>query len=120
MTFTRLAVACAAPIALALTAPAVAQTSPAFERAMLGEMDAATRADVEKRASGGNTVSGIIGTILLNRYEAAGAKKPGEALTILAVDFARGVAVLGHDQDTYEIIRFNPKTLELTGVQRPG
>jgi len=116
MTFTRVVLAWAAPVALGLTAysaPATAQTSPAFERAMLAEMAPATRADVQKRATGGNTVSGIIGTILLNRYHAAGAKHPGEALSVLAVDFERGVAVLGHDKRTYEIIRFDPKTLQL-------
>jgi hypothetical protein len=37
--------------------------SPAFERAFLTEMDAATRAEVEKRATGGNTISGVIATI---------------------------------------------------------
>jgi hypothetical protein len=116
MTFTRIAFACAAPLALglaALSAPAAAQTSPAFEKAMLAEMDAATRADVQKRAKGGSKVSEIIGTILLNRYHASGAKHPGEAITVLAVDFERGVAVLGHDKRTYEIIRFDPKTLHL-------
>ena len=116
MSFARLAIACAAPITLAIaSAPALAQTSPAFERAMLAEMDTATRADVQSRATGGNTVSGVIGTILLNHYHAAGARNPGEALTVVAIDFARGVAVLGHDQRTYEIIRFDPKTLQLTG-----
>jgi len=116
MTFTRVAIACAAPIALsfaALSAPALAQTSPAFERAILGELDAATRADVQKRATGGNRVYEVIGTILLNKYHAAGAKNPGEALTVVALDFARGVAVLGTDQRTYEIIRFDTKTLQL-------
>ena len=119
MTLTRLAVACAAPIALslaALSAPAMAQTataSPAFERAMLAEMDTATRAAVSGRATGGNTVAAIIGTILINNYEAAGAKFPGRALTIIAVDYARGVAVLGYDRETFEVINFDPKTLRL-------
>jgi hypothetical protein len=115
MSFNRIAIACA-PIAVglaALSTPALAQTSPAFERAMLAEMNPATRADVQKRATGGNKVSGIIGTILLNHYHAAGAKNPGEALTVLDVDFERGVAVLGHDKRTYEIIHFDPKTLQL-------
>ena len=120
MTFTRLAIACAAPIALSLTvlsAPALAQTataSPAFERAMLAEMDAATRAAVSGRATGGNTVAAVIGTILINNYEARGAKHPGQALTIIAIDYDRGVAVLGYDQETFEVIKFDKKTLRLT------
>lgn len=120
MTFTRIALACAAPIALSLgvlSAPALAQTataSPAFERAMLAEMDTATRATVSSRATGGNTVAAVIGTILINNYEAAGAKQPGKALTVIAVDYARGVAVLGYDQETFEVIHFDPKTLRLT------
>ncbi len=115
MSSTRIALVCAT-IALglaALSTPVLAQTSPAFERAMLAEMDSATRADVQKRAKGGSKVSEIIGTILLNRYHASGAKHPGEAITVLAIDFERGVAVLGHDKRTYEIIHFDPKTLHL-------
>ena len=118
MTLARFSIACAAPIALslaALSAPALAaQASPAFERAMLAEMDAATRADVQKRVAGGNTVTGVIGTILLNHYSQAGAKNPGQPLTVIAIDFGRGVAVLGKDQATFEIINFDPKTLRLT------
>jgi hypothetical protein len=118
MTFTRLAIACTAPIALslaALSAPALAaQASPAFERAMLAEMAPATRADVQKRAAGGPTVSGVIATILLNNYHARGAKQPGAPLTVIAIDYGRGVAVLGKDQATFEIIHFDPKTLALT------
>ena len=120
MSFTRIAIACAAPVALslgALSTPALAQTataSAAFERAMLGEMDEATRAAVTGRATGGNTVAGVIGTILINNYEAAGAKHPGKALTVIALDYARGVVVLGLDEDTDEVVHFDPKTLRLT------
>ena len=114
MSFTRIALACATPIALAVaSAPAMAKTSPAFERAMLAEMNAGTRAAVQKRSTGGNTVTGVISTILLNHYQGAGAKQPGAGLTVIAVDFARGVAVLGKDQQTFEIITFDPKTLQL-------
>lgn len=120
MTFIRFATALAGPMILglsALPAPAVAQTataSPAFERAMLAEMDSATRAAVSGRATGGNTVAAVIGTTLINNYEAAGAKHPGRALTVIAVDYARGVAVLGYDQETFQVIHFDPKTLRLT------
>jgi hypothetical protein len=98
----------------ALSTPALAQTSPAFERAIFGEMDPATRADVEKRASGGNKVWEVIGTILLNNYHAAGARNPGEAVTVVALDFVRGVAILRHTEQLLEMINFDPKTLRLT------
>ena len=120
MTFTRFAVACAAPVALSLamlSIPAQAQTataSPAFERAMLAEMDTATRNSVSSRATGGNTVAAVIGTILINNYEAAGAKHPGKALSVIALDYARGVVVLGLDEETDEVVHFDPKTLRLT------
>ena len=120
MNLTRLAFACATPIALSLavlSAPAVAQTATAsnpFERAMLAEMDAATRASVSGRATGGNTVAAVIGTILINNYEARGAKHPGQALTIIAIDYDRGVAVLGSNQETFEVIHFDKKNLHLT------
>jgi len=121
MTFTRFAFACATPIALSLavlSAPASAQTaraSNAFERAMLAEMDSATRAAVSGRATGGNTVAEVIGTTLINNYEARGAKHPGQALTIIAIDYDRGVAVLGANQETFEVIHFDKKNLHLTG-----
>jgi hypothetical protein len=76
---------------------------------MLGEMDDATRAAVTARATGGNTVAAVIGTILINNYEAAGAKHPGHPLTIVAIDYARGVAVLGYDEDTDEVVHFDPR-----------
>jgi len=119
MNLNRLAISCAAPIALGfgvLAAPAEAQTataSAAFERAMLQEMDAPTRASIEQRATGGNTVAAVIGTTLLNNYYGAGARNPGAALTVIAVDFARGVAVLGNNSETFQIIQFDPKTLQL-------
>ena len=114
----RAATAYAAPFVLSLAllsapTPALAKTSPAFERAMLAEMDAATRSAVQKRSTGGNTVTGVISTVLLNHYQGAGAKHPGAGLHVIAVDFARGVAVLGKDQKTFEIIKFDPKTLRL-------
>ena len=64
-------IACAAWAAIGVMALSVqAQTppppapSPAFERAYLSEMNEATRTEVEKRATGGNTISGVIATML--------------------------------------------------------
>ena len=114
MTFTRIAFVCAAPIALSmLSAPALAAAPNAFEKAMLAELDASTRAGIEKRATDGNTVMAVIGTTLLNNYYAAGARNAGEALTVAAIDFSRGVVVFQRSANVFEIQRFNPKTLQM-------
>jgi len=88
--------------------------SPAFERAILGEMNAATRAEVEKRTtSGGNTVSGVIATMLLNDNQMAKNGVAGGAITVVAVDFVRGVVVIQVNPNQYKPVRFDPKTLQL-------
>ena len=97
MSCRRVVVACFALAAMGVMAlPARAQVpppptpSPAFERAFLSEMDEATRAEVEKRATGGNTISGVIETMLLNSNQMTKHGKAGGALTIIAVDLVRG------------------------------
>ena len=89
--------------------------SPAFERAFLGEMDAATRAQVEKRAAAGNTVSGVIATTLLNDNQMArhGTARRGDRSRVVAVDFVRGVVVIQNGPNQYEPVRFDPKTLRI-------
>ena len=109
MTLTRVAIAVAA---LAASAPAVAAT-PAFERALLAELDATTRAEVERRATGGNTVTGVVGTILLNNYQAAGPRNAGESVEVVAVDFGRGAAVIRRAPNVFEVVRFDPRTLRV-------
>src|SRR3954467_10140928 len=99
MSLRRSRIACVALAAMGVMAlPVQAQTpppppapSPAFERAFLGEMDAATRAEVEKRATGGNTISGVIATTLLNDNQMARHGKAGGPISVVAVDFVRGV-----------------------------
>ena len=112
-------VACATWAAIGLTALTVqAQTappptpSPAFERAYLTEMDAATRAEVEKRATAGNTVSGVIATMLLNSNQMAKHGQAG-AISVVAIDFVRGVVVIQKGPGQYEPVRFDPKTLQV-------
>ena len=51
--------------------------------------------------------------MLLNNYYEAGARTPGEALTVVAVDFGRGVAVLRRDPSTWEVVRFDSQTLRV-------
>ena len=113
-------VACVALAAMgAMVLPTQAQTppppapSPAFERAFLSEMDAATRAEVEKRATGGNTISGVIATMLLNSSQMATHSKAGTPITVVAIDFVRGVVVIQNAPNQYEPVRFDPKTLQV-------
>ena len=107
---------CVAPAAIGVVAlPALAQMPPhsaAMERAIVGEMNSATRGAVKKRATGGNTVSGVIATILLNNYQLAREGKAGEAVSVVAIDFVRGMVVI-KDAETFEPVRFDPKTLNI-------
>ena len=120
MSLCRVIIACVALAAMDVMAiPVHAQPpppptpSPAFERAFLGEMDAATRAEVEKRATDGNTISGVIATMLLNRSQMATHSKAGTPITIIAIDFVRGVVVIQNGPNQYEPVRFDPKTLRI-------
>jgi hypothetical protein len=80
---------------------------------MLAELDAPTRADVERRATAGNTVLNVVGTILLNNYYKAGARHPGQAVSVAAVDFSRGAVVFRRAPNVLEIQRFDPRTLRM-------
>ena len=120
MSFRHVVVACVALAAMGVIARSVqAQTpppptpSPAFERAFLGEMDAATRAEVERRATGGNTISGVIATILLNDNQMGKHGKAGAPISVVAIDFVRGVVVIQNGPNQYEPVRFDPKTLRI-------
>ena len=119
MTLHRLVIAGISLVAMGVMAlPVQAQVpppptpSPAFERAFLGEMDAATRAEVEKRATAGNTVSGVIATMLLNSNQMAKHGQAG-AISVVAIDFVRGVVVIQKGPGQYEPVRFDPKTLQV-------
>ena len=120
MSCRRVVVACFALAAMGVMAlPARAQVpppptpSPAFERAFLSEMDEATRAEVEKRATGGNTISGVIATMLLNSSQMATHSRAGTPITVVAIDFIRGVVVIQTAPNQYEPVRFDPKTLQV-------
>jgi hypothetical protein len=120
MSLRRDVIAFAALAAIGLMAvPVQAQTpppptlSPAFERAILAEMDAPTRADVERRATAGNTVQGVIATTLLNDAQMTKHAKAGAPISVVAVDFVRGVVVIQNGPNQYEPVRFDPKTLRI-------
>ena len=116
MKLTRLAIALAAPLSLqfvALPAPAYAQGPTHYERAILTGLDTSTRQMVQRRATGGNTVSGVVATTLLNNYQQMGPTTPGEAVSVVAIDFVRGTVVL-RKGETLVLHRFNAATLAIT------
>lgn len=61
---------------------------------------------------------GVVGTILLNRYQEAGPRNLGEALEVVAVDFSRGVVVIRRAVNLFEVRRFDPRMLPLPRAPR--
>lgn len=103
-----------AALALLATAPAMAQTSMGsreFQQAELSEVSPAIRAEVERRATGGNTVRGVLETMLLNEISV---RWPGSRL--VAMDMGRGVGVFALPDNTLKAATFNKaEGLKVTG-----
>lgn len=94
-----------AGLVLAVSLPAQAQTSMGsreFQQAELTEVSPAIRAEVERRATGGNTVRGVLETMLLNEISG---RWPGSR--IIAVDMGRGVAAIGLPDNSLRAVQFN-------------
>ncbi|WP_424814412.1 hypothetical protein [Roseococcus sp. YIM B11640] len=103
----RHAAALAAALLVSAAAPmAVAAPSPAFQQAILAELSPATRAEVERRATGGNSVYEVLAVILLNNLQLANTPNA----TVLAVDFGRETAVVKTGEQ-YRVVRFDSQTL---------
>ena len=103
------------PLAAALVAQAaIAQPAPsqAFERAILEGLSPETRAEVESRATGGNSVYEVARIILLNNMQLANLIKPGEPplTSVVAIDFIRENAVFDQG-DHLRAIPFDARTL---------
>jgi len=86
---------------------AQAQPTPAFQQAILAELDPATRAEITRRATGGNSVSEVLDVVLLNNLQLADAPNA----KIVAVDFGREVAVIDVPDKPMRVVRFNRQTL---------
>jgi hypothetical protein len=99
-------------LALPVQAQPPPTLSPAFERAFLGEMDAATRAEVEKRATLA-IPSRVSSQRCCSTTQMARHGKAGGSTSVVSVDFARGVVVIQNGPDQYEPVRFDPKTLRI-------
>ena len=103
-----------AALAMMLAAPAAfAQTpSPAMQQAILAGLNAETRTDVERRATGGNSVYEVLRVTLLNNMQIANLIQPGQAplSEVVAIDFVRSHAVF-RQGDALRVINFDPQTL---------
>jgi len=88
---------------------AYAQVATTLEQAELAGLSAEKRAEVESRMKqGGQTVSEILQTILLNSIKV---KHP--ASKILALDFDRGLAVVETSGYKMEMVNFYTRTLAI-------
>lgn len=105
ITFTRLARM--AGLAATLASPsAFAAPSPGFQQAILAELSPQVRAEVERRASGGNNVYEVLAVILLNNLQLAGTP----LAEVVAVDIGRERAVVKVG-DNYRVVNFDSSTL---------
>lgn len=87
-----------------------AQSSTALDQAVLAELNADKRTEVQSRASAGNnTVREVLETTLLNSI-----KLRYPANRILALDFDRGAAVVETPDNQMRLVSFDRKTLAVT------
>ncbi|HME20074.1 MAG TPA: hypothetical protein VKI44_01690 [Acetobacteraceae bacterium] len=105
-------VALAASAAVVTAAPfAYAQVATTLEQAELAGLSPEKRAEVQARlGQGGQTVSEILQTILLNSIKL---KHP--ASKIVALDFNRGIAVVELADGRFSAVQFDTTTLSIKG-----
>jgi len=103
----------AAFIAASFAAPSVqaqelAAPSSAWVRAVIDGLNPATRADVERRATGGNHPYEVLRVILLNNLQLANLVQPGQPpmSEVVALDFIRETAVI-RQGDGLRVVPFN-------------
>jgi hypothetical protein len=113
MLFTRGKLSSALLIALGMTlmtiAPTLAQVATSIEQAEMAGLAPATLAQVKARmAQGGQTVTEILQTMLLNNIKAL---VPGG--TIVALDFNRGIAVVRTTTGGMRPVNFDTTTLAI-------
>ena len=100
----------AAALAMALLAPGVAFAveATAFEKAELAQLTPKLRSEVEARLTGGQTVRGILETILLNEISLQFASG-----RVVAADFEKGVVVVDGTNGQPKAFHFDVTTLVL-------
>jgi hypothetical protein len=95
--------------ALLVASGAYAQKATSLEQAELAGLSPEKHAEVQKRMQqGGQTVSEILTTMLLNNIKA---KHLGSR--IVALDFNRGIAVVETDQHEMKAVNFDTTTLAI-------
>ena len=102
------AVSIACVIAAIGISAAHAQSPSALEQAELAGLSPEMRADVVKRATGGNSVTEVLQVMLLNNIKA---KQP--ANQIVAMDWGKGTAVVQMAAGDMKVVRFDPTTLQI-------
>jgi hypothetical protein len=85
-----------------------AQSPTAIEQAELAGLSPEMRAQVQARAVGGNSVTEVLQVMLLNNIKI---KHP--ASQIVAMDWARGVAVVQLASGGMQAVQFDPTTLQI-------
>jgi hypothetical protein len=103
---TRLAAIAAATAIVVPIAYAIAATP--LEQAELSGLSPELRAQVKARAVGGNSVTEVLQVMLLNNI-----KIKHEASLIVAMDWAKGVAVVRLPNGSLEAVNFDPRTLQI-------
>jgi len=101
--------ALAAAASLGIASAAIAKTPTAVEKAELSMLSPAKQKEVLARAVGGNTVSGVIETMLLNQLSADWAS--GDAISI---DFIQDVFVVRNKKGQLQDYVFDAATLTVT------
>lgn len=96
-------------MAVLIGAPAAhAQSSTPLEQAELAGLSPDLRAQVQSRATGGNSVTEVLQVMLLNNIKA---KEP--ANQIVAMDWGKGVAVVERAAGGMKAVQFDPRTLQI-------
>jgi hypothetical protein len=98
--------ACAA--VLIGTSTVYAESPTAVEQAELAGLNPDLRAQVQQRATGGNSVTEVLQVMLLNNIKA---KQP--ATQIVAMDWGKGVAIVDMPGSAMAVVHFDPKTLQM-------
>ena len=91
-----------------LAATSYAQSPTALEQAELGGLSPELRAQVQARAVAGNSITEVLQVMLLNNIKI---KHP--ASQIVAMDWARGVAVVKLPRGGMQPVHFDPATLQI-------
>ena len=100
--------ACAA-VLIGMSA-ASAQSPTALEQAEVASLSPDLRAQVQARATGGNSVTEVLQVMLLNNIKV---KHP--ASQIVAMDWARGVTVVDVPTGGMAAVHFDPTTRQIKG-----